>query len=296
MAGSTLPRRALGRLLRQLRLEARKSQLAAGLAIEMSPPSINRLEAGRIVRVSTPQFNALLDLYEAGADDRAQVLALVQEAKAAKGDPKGGWWRAYSDVVGTHFDHYMGLEEACNRFTTFQLTLLPGLLQTREYRRSIAVTSDPDMSAVDIERRIELAARRQARLRDNDHFTIDVLLSESVLRHRVGGPRVMAEQLEHLAEVGRLPNVSIRVVPHDVGSHLGLIAQSFILLEFPSLRDRGVVEPPVVYIEEWEGALFLEDGKAVQRHRKAVADISGVALSEEASRLVFEDFAKEYST
>ncbi|MFE6858566.1 helix-turn-helix domain-containing protein [Nocardia sp. NPDC057668] len=295
MVGSTLPRRALGRLLRELRKTSQKSQLSAGLAIDMSPPSINRLEAGQRVKISTPQFSALLDLYAASADQRAQVLALVEETKATKGDPKGGWWRAYSDVVGSHFDHYMGLEEVCNRFTAFQLTLLPGLLQTPEYRRSMIVTNDPDMSGVDIERRIELATRRQARIQEGDTFLVDVLLSESVLRHQIGGPAVMSDQLIHLTEVGQMSNVSIRVVPHSVGSYLGLIAQSFILLEFPPLRDRGLIEPPVIFIEEWEGALFLEEDKAIQRHRNAVADIRRVALDEDASRQLLVGFAKEYS-
>lgn len=295
MAGSTLPRRALGRLLRELRKNAKKSQLAAGLSIDMSPPSINRLEAGQPVKISKPQFHALLDLYQADAAAREQVLALVEEAKSAKGDPSGGWWRAYSDVVGSHFDHYMGLEEVCTRFTAFQLTLLPGLLQIPAYRRSMIVTNDPDMSGVDIERRLELATRRQARIKEGDAFEMDVLLSESVLRHQVGGPTVMAEQLDHLAEVGQLPNVSIRVVPHTVGSYLGLVAQSFILLEFPPLRDRGLVEPPVIFIEEWEGALFLEDAKAIQRHREAVNDIRRVALNADDSRQLFVDFAKEYA-
>ncbi|MBF6180864.1 helix-turn-helix domain-containing protein [Nocardia otitidiscaviarum] len=293
MAGSTLPRRALGRLLRELRLRAKKSQLAAGLAIDMSPPSINRLEAGRPVKISTPQFHALLDLYEASAAERERVLGLLAEAKAAKGDPKGGWWRAYSDLVSSHFDHYMHLEQECNRLTTFQIVLVPGMLQTSAYRRSMLLTEDPDRSAVDVERRIELAARRQAKITEDSGFTMNVLLSESVLRHQVGGSAVMGEQLEHLADVGQLPNVSIRVVPHSVGSYLGLIAQSFILLEFPPLQQRGLVEPPIVFVELREGSLFLEETAVIERYRAAIADISRVALDETASRRLVLDLAKE---
>lgn len=294
MAGSTLPRRALGRILRDLRIKAKKSQLAAGLAIEMSPPSVNRLEAGRLVKICTAQFKDLLDFYGADQESKDLVLGLVQEVKAAKGDPTGGWWRAYSDLVASHFDHFMSLEESCKRLTTFQLTLLPGLLQTPAYRRSIIVTDDPEMSAVDVERRLELAARRRSRLTENAEFEMNVILSESVLRHQVGGKLVIAEQLRHLADVGQLPNVSIRVVPYDVGTHRGLVAQSFTLFEFPRLGSRDLVEPPVVYVELREGALFLEEDRYIERHRKAVTDIGRVALGQDATRQVFLDCAKEY--
>lgn len=296
MAGSTLPRRALGRILRDLRIKAKKSQLAAGLAIDMSPPSINRLEAGRIVKISTVQFKELLNLYGADEDSKELVLGLLQEVRDAKGDPKGGWWRAYSDLVAGHFDHYMSLEEACNQLTTFQMTLLPGLLQSPAYRRSIIRIADPEMSAVDVERRLELAARRRSKLTQDDGLAMNVLLSEAVLRHQVGGKAVMAEQLRHLADVGELPNVSVRVVPYNVGVHLGLFAQSFILLEFPPLRQDRLMEPPVVFIELREGALFLEDDSVIERHRRVVNDIGRVALTEKATRQLVLGVAKEYET
>lgn len=220
------------------------------------------------------------------------MLALLKEVKAAKGDPRGGWWRAYADVVGSYFDHYMSLEEASNHLTTFQLTLLPGLFQTSAYRRSMIITGAPDMSAVDVERRIELAARRQARITADADFRIDVMLAESVLRHQVGGPAVMVEQLDHLARIGELPNVSVRVVPHGVGTYLGLIVQSFTMFEFPPLQ-RGLKEPPVIFVEGYKGALFQEDAEVLGLYRNAVKEIGGVALDAEASRKLLIDCAKE---
>ncbi|MET8875461.1 Scr1 family TA system antitoxin-like transcriptional regulator [Nocardia sp. NPDC004604] len=46
--------------------------------------------------------------------------------------------------------------QACNRLVSFQLTLLPGLLQASTYRRWLVESNDPAMSAVDAERRLEL--------------------------------------------------------------------------------------------------------------------------------------------
>ncbi|WP_280410446.1 helix-turn-helix domain-containing protein [Nocardia asiatica] len=294
MAGSTLPRRALGRLLRELRTQAKKSQLAAGLSIDVSPQSIGRMEDGQPVKISTPQMDVLLAFYNASDEDKSVALGLHQEVKAAKGDPSG-WWRTYADVVNSHFDHYMSLEEACSRLTTFQLTLLPGLLQTPAYRRSMIVTADPQMSAVDVERRIELAARRQARVQSDEDFSMDTVLSEAALRHHIGGRAVMEEQLRHLLQIGELPNVSIRVIPMDAGSHIGLVVQSFTLFEFPALRTSRLVEPPVVFVEGYEGGLFLEDARMIDRYRDAIQDIHRLALSHEDTRKLVEKIAEEYA-
>lgn len=293
--GSTLPRRALGRRLRELRAKAKKSQLAAGLAIEVSKQGIGRLEDGQAVRISTAQFRDLLDFYGADEEAKAEVLGLLQEVKAAKGDLSRGWWRAYSDVVNPHFDHFMSLEQACSRMTAFQLTLLPGLLQTPEYRRWLIKTADPTMSAVDMERRLELTARRQHRLADDSDFSLEALLSESALRHQVGGRGVMSEQLRHLANAGSQSNISIRVIPFGVGGHFGLIAQSFTLFEFPPLHLNRMPEPPVVFVEGFTGALFLEDDGVIERHRSAVENLREVALSENDTRRLVQEIAEEYA-
>ncbi|MFQ6326680.1 helix-turn-helix domain-containing protein [Nocardia sp. CWNU-33] len=295
MAGSTLPRRALGRLLRELRAKAGKSQLAAGLSIEVSKQTIGRVEDGQPARISTAQFRDLLDFYGADDDAREEVLGLLQEVKAAKGDPAGGWWRAYADLLNSHFDHFMSLEQACVRMTTFQLTLLPGLLQTPAYRRWIEATTNPAMSAVEVERSLELTARRQRRLAEDGEFSLDVMLSESVLRHQVGGREVMAEQLLHLAQVGALPNVSVRVIPFAAGGHPGLIVQSFTLFEFPPLSASRMTEPPVAFVEGFTGSLFLEEDSVIARHRSAVTNLRQVALDEDDTRRLVQELVEEYA-
>ncbi len=256
------------------------------------------MEDGQPVRISTPQYRDLLDFYGADEHAKAEVMGLVQEVKASKGDPSGVWWRAYADVVNPHFDHFMSLEQAASRMTTFQLTLLPGLLQTAAYRRWIMRTTDPLMSAVDAERQLELIARRQRRLTEDPDFALTVLLSEAALRHQTGGRAVMAEQARHLLTAGELPNVTIRVIPFDGGPHPGLVVQSFTLFEFPPLHASRSPEPPVVFVEGFTGALFLEEedsavSTVIERHRKAIDEISQVALSVDATRLLVQEIAEE---
>ncbi|WP_405135696.1 DUF5753 domain-containing protein [Nocardia sp. NBC_01388] len=302
MAGSSLPRRALGRRLRGYRVQSKKSQLAAGLHIELSPQSIGRMEDGQKVKICSSQIRDLLDFYEVSdpSEGREEVLRLWQEVKdqahAAKlaGTTKG-WWQAYTDQYAPHFDHYLGLEAVATHLTTHQVVLLPGLLQTAGYRRAVSYIGDPSLSAADMDRRLELAAHRQVRLAD-PNFRVDILLSEGVLRHTPGGPSVMVEQMNHILElIDTRPNLSLRIVPMNAGSHLGLLVQSFTLLEFPPLASH-LVEPPVVYVEGYEGGLYLERADMIDRHRRAITDIQRVALTADDTKQLVQQMVKESGT
>ncbi|MGV9412811.1 DUF5753 domain-containing protein [Nocardia sp. NPDC003693] len=161
------------------------------------------------------------------------------------------------------------------------------------YRRAVAWIEYPDMPAAQVERRVELAVRRQSRLEDQA-FKLDVVLSEFVFRDQIGGPSVMAGQLRHLAAVAQRPNVSVRMVPFDAPGHLGSIVGSFVLLDFPKNAAFGTTEPPVAFIEEYTGVLFLERDSEVKRYRDAFAEISRVALDQDTTGQLALSLAEEY--
>ncbi|MBF6193495.1 Scr1 family TA system antitoxin-like transcriptional regulator [Nocardia implantans] len=293
VTGSTLARRALGRELRRLRIAKRISQAEAARLAETSPQSIGRIEEGQSTRVTSFQVNALCDAYGASDTERRILLGLVSEVRAAR-ERGGGYWRAYADAeLPTGFDHYLALEEAAHRLTAWKVTIIPGLLQTAEYRRALAWSEIPELSPEAIEGRIELAARRQTRLADPE-FTVDVLLSEAAVRDQVGGPGVMTDQLLHLSAASELPNVSVRVVPFTAPKHLGSLVGSFILLEFPELPQTKLTEPPIVYVEEYAGDLYLEREAEVARYRSALREIDRVALDHDKSKDLILAVAKEY--
>ncbi|MBF6135245.1 helix-turn-helix domain-containing protein [Nocardia otitidiscaviarum] len=292
LTGSTLARRALGRELKRLRETHGMNQSAAGRVIGVSPQTIGRMEDGLPTKVSDLYMNALCDAYSASAAQRAKLLDLALEVRITR-KSGGGWWRAFADEMNAGFDHYLGLEEAAQSVSVWKLAVVPGLLQTPEYRRAIAWYEFPDKPTEQVEKRVELALRRQMRL-DDPEFTVEVILSEMVLRDQIGGPAVMADQLRRLLDVGELPNVSVRVVPFNAASHLGSRVGSFVLLEFPKLQATGLTEPPVVYVEEYAGDLYLERESEVQLYRNAFREIDRVALDQDATRQLILSVAKEY--
>lgn len=290
--GSTLPKRALGRELRRLRERSGTNQAAAARAIEVSPQTIGRLEDGHASRPTTLQINGLCDRYGASDEERRFVLDLVQELRAMKLSG-GGWWRAYDDEIPRDFNHYLGLEAAACHMTSWQITLLPGLLQTPEYRRAIIWAAHPEWPTADVERRLELAGHRREKFQDST-FRLDVLLSEAVLHHHVGGSGVMADQLLHLVEASMWPNVSLRVVPYDARSAIGLVVRSFVFLEFPVPSNTRIAEPPVAYVEGYTGDLYLERAGEVSQYTEAIRRIANVALNEHETRDLVARIAKEY--
>ncbi|MCP9624681.1 helix-turn-helix domain-containing protein [Nocardia otitidiscaviarum] len=292
--GSTLARRALGREMKRLRELAGMSQSAAGRVIGVSQQTIGRMEEGQPTKVSDLYVNTLCDSYRATDEERVTMLDLAGEVRTSQ-KSGGGWWRAYADEMRVGFDHYMSLEAAAAGLISWKVTIIPGLLQTAEYRRAVAWAETPSASTENIERRLEVMARRQARLYED--LTVDVILWEAVLRDPIGGPAVMADQLRHLVTVGRRANVTVRVVPFDGTRRRGFgsLVGSFVLLEFPKLPASGLIEPPVVYVEEWAGDLYLERESEVRRYRDAFAEIGRVALDPDESTEFIVAAAKEYS-
>ncbi|MGW5113624.1 helix-turn-helix domain-containing protein [Nocardia sp. NPDC004123] len=290
MTGSTVPRRMLGRELKRLREHSGISPSAAARAIEVSTQTLWRMESGQPgPKLKELYVNVLCAMYGASDDETAALVSLVAEAK------KPGWWHSYGDALPAHADLFLGLEGAAKRLTTFQLTLVPGLLQTPDYRRAVIWIEFPMHPTKDVEKLVEVHSRRQARLHhDANPVELRVLLGESVLHHQVGGPAVIADQLRHLAQVGETANVSVRVIPQEVGSHLGLITNSFVFMEFPVHPTSRLTEPPVVYMQGYTGALYLDQPTEITQYQAALAQIQRVALGEERSRDLILATAREY--
>jgi transcriptional regulator with XRE-family HTH domain len=286
-AGSTVPRRQLGRYLRDLRSAAGLTVRAAARELERSEPTLWRIEYGQ-VSVRSVEVKIMCQLYGADEETTNVLMSLAKETKAR------GWWQAYGDVVPDYFDLYVGLEAAASRIDWFESDLVPGLFQTPEYARALILLDHPDESSAEIERRVQLRMGRQPILRRPiDPPVIRVALSEQMLRRPVGGADVMAAQLRRLHEVSELPNVSVRIVPFAAGHHLGMHTGSFEILRFRLNGNGKDSEPPTVYSESFTGALYLDKAHEVARYDQAFGQVRQASLDDEASRELLRNTAEE---
>src|SRR5450755_3986864 len=236
-SGPTVQRIVLGAQLRRLREAREITTEQAAEAIRGSHSKISRMEHGR-VGFKDRDVSDLLTLY--GVTDpgeRASLLALAREANTP------GWWHTYSDILPAWLEAYVGLEAAASVLRTYEVQLVPGLLQTEEYARAL-IRQGSAASEEEIARRGELRVSRQEILRRPDAPQLWAVVDEGALRRPVGSTEVIRGQLKHLIEVTDHPAVTLQVLPFQVGAHSAM-GGPFTILRFaePDLAD-------VVYIEQ----------------------------------------------
>lgn len=160
-------------------------------------------------------------------------------------------------------------EAAARLIRTFQHSLVPGLFQTRAYAQAI-LEVHPETTAEVVKERVDGRMDRQAILfrEDPPPPRVHAILDGQVLHRNVGGPAVMAEQLEHLVELAMMPRISIQVIPAD-RPNAGLLG-AFVMAETGQA-------PAIVYLEN---AL---DGQVMESAAEAEAmDVVFRALQVEA--------------
>ncbi|MFB8008508.1 helix-turn-helix domain-containing protein [Nocardia sp. NPDC058058] len=289
-ASSTLPRRQLGRYLRDWRIQAGLTIAEAAKLMEWGASTLQRLEKGNADRIRTIDIHELCRIYGIPAEIAEGLKGLAQQAAVKS------WWHSYGDLIPENFDVYVGLEASAQQLSCYQSELVPGLLQIADYARALNTLGYPEESAAEVNRRVQLRLQRQALITRRMHpATVAMVLHESVLRRSVGGARVMAAQVRHLAEVSTRPNVALRILPFDAGVPLGLSTGPFVILEFGTDGKGQPVEPPVVYVEGFTGDLYLERQGDVQRYRRAQGCLERCALEVQDSRNLLRQVAKEYS-
>jgi transcriptional regulator with XRE-family HTH domain len=271
----------LGSQLRRLREAAGITPDQAGYEIRGSRSKISRMENGR-VSFKDRDIADLLTLYGVTSEEERQgTLELARRANAP------GWWAKYSDIMPDWFEMYLGLEAAASVIRTFEIQFVQGLFQTEDYARAVTMLGHKAAPAAEIERRVSLRMRRQELLRSPSPPRVWSVMDEAALRRPVGGREVMRAQLEHLAEVGELPFVTLQVVPFGHGGHAAA-SGTFAILRFgePDL-------PDVVYIEQLTSALYLESRQDVDHYLEVMNRLSADALTPASSARFIEQILKD---
>jgi transcriptional regulator with XRE-family HTH domain len=284
--GSTVPRRQLGRALKELRLEARITLDGAAEALQCSRQKVWRIETG-LGAVRGLDVRAMCDLYGATPDLTTALTGLATETKAK------GWWHSYGDAIPEWFELYVGLESAASRLRGYDESLIPGLLQTPAYARGV-FKNRVGMGDDELEQFIKVRLQRQSLLRRRlpKPPELKSVLAEAVLIRPVSGSAVMAEQLNHLLGLAELPNVSIRVLPLAAGPQYGALAGTFMMLDFP-LGNRIEPEPSVVYSESLTGALYLDRPQELAAYENVWSSLDALALDEGQSRGLINKIIEE---
>lgn len=274
LSGPTVRRRRLGKKLRALRD-------SHGLTLEdvteksdgaFTVAKLSRLELAKSA-AKPDDVEALLDLY--GVEDselRSALLSLAREGA------KRGWWHSYRGVLSPVYEDLISLEHEASSVRTWQMGVIPGLLQTGEYAREI-ITSTAMSAAVEdkIDALVEVRLARQSVLTREHPVDLWAIIHEGALRTSGTGEGVMRDQLSRLLDRGRRPNVTLQILPLDASPHVGQMG-SYSLLSF----EEGV-DLDVVHVESLTSALYVEEPDEVSIYRDAFERLRAAALSPELS-------------
>lgn len=278
----TVRGRRLAAELRTLRDQRRLTCDQVAKLLDTSPATISRIENAK-VRVSVQTLHSLLDLYQVPPYQWDVLDHLAKDAA------QSGWWLSYGDVLPKWFEGYVALEAEATLIRNFELVLIPGLLQTADYARALFQRNPRPDSPEEINRVVEIRLARQRRLADRlAGPRLEAVLDEAVLRRPVGGPEVMAAQLDELVRMAKRPNVTIQVLPYSAGAHEA-VNGAFHLLEFPDPST-----PKVVYLDTLTGGLHLETTAEIGRYGVAFRKLRERALDPVESITCIKDARQSY--
>lgn len=262
---ATAQRRRLGAELRRLRERARATSERAAERLDCHVSKISRIELGQSP-IRRLDLEALLDLYGiANGRERDALLRLASVARTK------GWWQSYADVLPATYADFIGLEVEAAWVNSFEMVLIPGLLQTADYARTVITQAWDTESSEQVDRLVEVRTLRQQLLAPPAPLRMHVVLCESALRQCIGGVEIMRAQLVRLVEASRLPHVTLQILQYAAGAHPGLNG-SFTVMGFEE-----EAEPDVVLVENWTSSLYFEDRHQLARYKRAFQNLKATA-------------------
>jgi transcriptional regulator with XRE-family HTH domain len=283
--GPVVQRAILTSELVRLRKEAQKVQEEVARALDWSPSKLIRIEGGT-VGISTTDLQALLRLYGVNGDGEVRRLT-----ELARGSRERGWWQAYqTDIPDSAFRSFLGYELGASVRRQFEVSLVPGVLQTEDYTKVVLREYAGDIGQERIDTLTEIRMRRQEELQSRDPAAAQFfILDEAVIRRRVGatlpgGKGIMPAQLRRLIEVAQRPNVTIKIIPFESGAHFGMKG-GFILLEFDA--DLG----EILYLENARGGDLMITGRdvAVAEYREEFERLQQWTYDSERSQQLIQE-------
>jgi uncharacterized protein DUF5753 len=203
--------------------------------------------------VSKPSNSTPCSTSTADQTDRAYAQDLQGESnrRAKRG--------AFSTRFSQHLRLLVDMEPSCQSYCTYRTMVVPGLLQTEDYMRTLFRAWWPSPYAEQIDRDTANRLARQ-RVLDNTDQQFWFILDEAALRRTTGSTDIMKTQITRLIEAIDRPNVELQIVPFNIGYYMGQ-SHDYTIFGYHT-------RPPVniIYLEQHDGGQYLDDSKRTARY------------------------------
>ena len=270
--------------LRALRTHAGVTHVQLAKQIGQSRAQISRLENGHVV--DQDDVMKILDALGVDDDRWTEIMTIAREAG------ERGWWES-NRFMGERQALYANLEAGAQTIREFQMTFIPGLLQTPEFtharneadRLAGAVTFNADKAA-------DGRIGRQRMLRRLGGPSYEVIIDELAVRRATAPPEVLKAQLYHIAAtVNGNAKITSRVLPVDASiAGFSVPRSAFSIYTF---SDPG--DPTIVAVDTVTDDLLLTEDDDVKRYDELYDRLRDACLPEAESLDLLLDTAKAAS-
>jgi transcriptional regulator with XRE-family HTH domain len=248
--GATVAKRRLSRRLLQLRVQSGYTANHVCDMLNWGRGKVGRFEANQWKRPEMSDIRDLLRIYDVGEGEREQLEELAIQARARP------WWRDYSDIFENEFP---GFENDASRIRVFMPLVLPGLLQIQDYAEAfMRIGPRPPSWRRKV---LDTRLRRQEILsRPGDTSPLlTAVITEASLRYQWGSRSDRRDQIEHLIDMGRRPNIDLRIQRFTDGPPPGLMSAINIF-------DFAEGEPSIAFTETDFALVEVNDPDQVSRY------------------------------
>ncbi|ARX87378.1 helix-turn-helix domain-containing protein [Streptomyces alboflavus] len=254
--------KAFGAALKSFRKRAGYTQEALAPEIGYSTHFVASIEQGR--RFPPPRF---VDQVEVTLDAFGTLRLVANQLSRQRG--LASWFRRWAHLE----------QEALNLYT-YECRLVPGLLQTEAYARTLFGARVPSLSDQELEDQVSARLERQKLLRERPNTGFSFIIEEHVFLRRTGGADVTRELIDHVLEAASPRNIEVQIMPLSRGVHGGLDGP-IQLLETSENRWFG-------YCEGQETGQFISDPKVISTLQTRYAKLRSQALTPEDSASLLE--------
>ncbi|MFJ9668256.1 helix-turn-helix domain-containing protein [Streptomyces sp. NPDC101219] len=260
--------------LRRLREAAGLNSRQAAALLGVAPAQITHIESA-LAGVSEQRVRRLASHY--ACTDEKFIDALVAMAT----DRTDGWWEEYRGLLPTPFLDLSELEHHARFLRHVAILYVPGLLQTEDYSRAVFSSRLPELTAEELELRIQHRRQRQ-RLATS----YEAVIHEAALRIRVGDRATSRAQLVRLLELSEADCITVRVIPFDLdGFARASSTMTYVGGPLPRL-DTVVRDAP-------HGSVFLDSEAQLNTYRTSFRKVEAASLDPVQSRDFIHSLAKE---
>jgi transcriptional regulator with XRE-family HTH domain len=276
----TVRQRELGLRLREARQAQEKTVEDVAKELMCSPTKISRMETGR--RLQSPRdVRDLCRIYNLEPEATAELMELTRQAR------QPAWWNEFDDSKS--WFPFIGMEQDASAITSFGMYFLPALLQTPEYARAIVRGIVPKIGADVLEERVKVRMRRQELLSRPSPPRYRALIDEAALRRQVGGPGVMKDQLERIAQLADEGKVTVQVIPYGAGAYAAADS-NFEYMEFG-----GSDLPDLVVVEGLTQQNYIERPTHTNRYGESLEYLRDTALNLRDSVKFIRELSAEHA-